>query len=622
MRAMNRFHTGDEKVTIRQAIAYNLRAIKMLHKIRPWALFTHCIISALNTITPLLILFLSSLVISELAGGRDVRRIIIYVSFTVGIGFLLSLIDRILWHIRTKIGGRDIWECMLMMLETQHTTMDYAYVEDAEVATLRAEIQARLDANQQGLMRLVYHGPRLFGHIGAFIGAAIILVGMFFVPSGDTFITSNLALILLILVSVSVPSLITTAIIKHTNSTVNSIMSTIAKYNVLWQYYAKTYTQTPDGGLDVRIFKLSTPIINAIEKSQNWYKNGWVRMQGRALGIIHVTGAVFMVLAYLVIGLRALEGMYDIGEVTRFVGAVTAFSTNLAGMLGGLSDFRENAPYLGQTFDYMDLPQHASKSEQGRKVDINQPVEISFHNVSFKYPRTDVYALKNINITFAQGQRLAVVGMNGSGKTTMIKLLCRLYEPTEGYITLNGININEYDYEEYLKTFAVVFQEFFIMALSIGQNLATNLHYDPELATTALEKAGFGDRLKELELGLDTILFKNYDESGITISGGEKQKIALARAIYKDAPFVVLDEPTAALDPIAEFEVYSKFNDLISDKTAIFVSHRLSSCRFCHHIAVFHEGEIIQYGTHEGLLKDSGGKYNEMWYAQAQYYEE
>jgi ATP-binding cassette subfamily B protein len=203
----------------------------------------------------------------------------------------------------------------------------------------------------------------------------------------------------------------------------------------------------------------------------------------------------------------------------------------------------------------------------------------------------------------------------------MIKLLCRLYEPTEGFITLNGINIKEYEYEEYLKTFAVVFQEFFLMALPIGQNLATALEYDPQQATAALEKAGFAERLKELEHGLDTVLYKHTDENGVNISGGEAQKIALARAIYKNAPFVVLDEPTAALDPIAEFEVYSKFNDLIAGKTAIFISHRLSSCRFCHRIAVFHQGEIIQHGTHEALLQTAAGKYHEMWHAQAQYYE-
>ncbi|MCL2197620.1 MAG: ABC transporter ATP-binding protein/permease [Defluviitaleaceae bacterium] len=615
---MSRFHTGNERLTLKQALAYNRRAIKILHKVRPGVLVIDCINSAIEAINPLVVLFLSSLVISELSGGREVSRIVFYVALAVGSGFLFSAASNILWYVRTKIGGNDFWECMLMMFEEKHSSMDFANVEDAEVAALRADIQAKIDANAQGLMKIVYTGPFLFGRVVSFIGAAVILSGMFFIPPGETFAQSHFILVLLIIASIMVPGVVTVVLTKRSHELIQSIMANVAKYNILWQYYAKTYTQTPDGGMDVRVFKLAGPILRAIEKSQTWFMKGYEKADSMFFGINAAVGVIFTVLAFLIIGLRALDGMYDIGEVTRFVGAVTAFSTSVVAIIGQSAILHRNAPNLGQVFDYVDLKQHAATAG-GRKL--SDETEIKFHNVSFKYPKTDRFALKNINITFARGERLAVVGMNGSGKTTMIKLLCRLYEPTEGHITLNGININEYDYEEYLKTFAVVFQEFFLMSMPIGQNLATNLEYDTGLAISALEKAGFGERLKELEHGLETLLYKHTDESGVNISGGEAQKIALARAIYKNAPFVVLDEPTAALDPIAEFEVYSKFNDLIGEKTAVFVSHRLSSCRFCHRIAVFHEGRIIQHGTHEGLLAENNGKYHEMWCAQAQYYE-
>jgi ATP-binding cassette subfamily B protein len=215
---------------------------------------------------------------------------------------------------------------------------------------------------------------------------------------------------------------------------------------------------------------------------------------------------------------------------------------------------------------------------------------------------------------------MAVVGMNGSGKTTMIKLLCRLYDPTEGYITMNGIDIKLYDYIEYMKIFSIVFQDFKLLPFTVAENIAASSNFDMDAMSDAVEKSGFGPRLKTLPNGLNSYLYKDFEEDGTEVSGGEAQKLALARALYKDAPFIVLDEPTAALDPVAEYEVYTKFNEIIGDKTAIYISHRLSSCCFCDDIAVFHDGRIIQRGGHEQLLADTGGKYYELWHAQAQYY--
>jgi len=223
---------------------------------------------------------------------------------------------------------------------------------------------------------------------------------------------------------------------------------------------------------------------------------------------------------------------------------------------------------------------------------------------------------------FNVGSRTAVVGMNGSGKTTMIKLLCRLYDPTDGEITLNGIDVKKYDYAEYLNIFSVVFQDFKLFSFPLGQNVASSVKYDGARVERCLMMSGFGERYEEMPKGLGTPLYKDFDEDGVEISGGEAQKIALARALYKNAPFIVLDEPTAALDPVAEYEIYSKFNEIVGDKTAVYISHRLSSCRFCDDIAVFHESELIQRGNHDALLSDRDGKYYELWNAQAQYYNE
>ena len=229
--------------------------------------------------------------------------------------------------------------------------------------------------------------------------------------------------------------------------------------------------------------------------------------------------------------------------------------------------------------------------------------------------------MRNLSLKFTLGKRLAIVGKNGSGKSTFIKLLCRLYDPTEGEIRLNGVDIRQYDYEEYLNIFSVVFQDFKLFSFSLGQNVATAMEYDREKVEQCLTKAGLSERLSSMRLGPDTALYKDFESEGVEISGGEAQKVALARALYKDAPIVVLDEPTAALDPIAEAEVYTKFNEIIGDKTAIYISHRLSSCKFCDEIAVFEEGAVVQRGSHEELLKEADGLYHALWTAQAKYYE-
>lgn len=240
--------------------------------------------------------------------------------------------------------------------------------------------------------------------------------------------------------------------------------------------------------------------------------------------------------------------------------------------------------------------------------------EIEFKAVSFRYPGTSTWALRHVSMKFDVGGRLAVVGENGSGKTTFIKLLCRLYDPDEGEIRLNGIDISKYRYDNYLALFSVVFQDFQLLAQPLGANVAAAEDYDRERAARCLEKAGFGARLAELLNGLDTCLYRDFEEDGVEISGGEAQKIALARVLYQDAPFIVLDEPTAALDPEAEAEVYTKFNDIVEDKTAIYISHRLSSCRFCDQIAVFDGGQVVQQGSHDQLIREEG-KYQSLWNA-------
>ena len=270
--------------------------------------------------------------------------------------------------------------------------------------------------------------------------------------------------------------------------------------------------------------------------------------------------------------------------------------------------------------DFLELENEMYQGSLTTEKRNDRNYSIEFKNVSFQYPGMDSYALKDISFKFDISKKLAVVGQNGSGKTTFIKLLCRLYDPTEGEILLNGIDIRKYSYEDYIKIFSVVFQDFKLLSFPLGENVAASVTVNEEKALKCLYEAGFGERFEKMKYGLKTNISKELEEESEEISGGEAQKIAIARAVYKDAPFIILDEPTAALDPIAEFEIYTKFNDIIGDKTAVYISHRLASCKFCDDIAVFHEGKLVQRGTHELLLLDEDGKYSELWKSQAQYY--
>ncbi len=323
---------------------------------------------------------------------------------------------------------------------------------------------------------------------------------------------------------------------------------------------------------------------------------------------------------YLFVGLKALGGAFGVGSIAQYVGALAGLSKGAADLLSALSDLLKNAEFLQPTFQLLDIPNHMYQGSLTTEKRSDRNYEIEFRDVSFRYPNTDAWALRHVSMKFKVGQRLAVVGENGSGKTTFIKLLCRLYDPTEGVILLNGIDIRKYRYDDYLALFSVVFQDFKLLSQPLGKNVAASEEYDRARAEECLRRAGFGARLDQLPEGLDTCLYRDFDENGVEISGGEAQKIALARVLYQDAPFIVLDEPTAALDPEAEAEVYTKFNDIVEDKTAIYISHRLSSCRFCDEIAVFDGGRVVQQGVHDGLVEPQG-KYRSLWEAQAQYYQ-
>ncbi|MBR6535722.1 MAG: ABC transporter ATP-binding protein [Lachnospiraceae bacterium] len=324
-------------------------------------------------------------------------------------------------------------------------------------------------------------------------------------------------------------------------------------------------------------------------------------------------------ISYFYIGLLALLKKITIGDFSMCITSASELYRGMLGVVQGCQDIAKRCVYANQFLKLLDYPVALSK---GDKVVAGDTHVIEFSHVSFKYPRSEQYVLKDINLEITSGEHLSVVGLNGAGKTTFIKLLCRLYDVTEGEILIDGINIKEYSEEEYRKLFAVVFQDFQLFAFSLKENIAFGENENTEEVEKVLRLSGFYEDAQKLPQGLDTMLYKSFDEKGTELSGGQQQKTAIARALYKNAPIVILDEPTAALDPVAEYDIYRSFDTLVGGKTAIYISHRLSSCKFCDKIAVFAENTIKEYGTHDELVNQKNGIYAELFAAQAQYYVE
>lgn len=322
--------------------------------------------------------------------------------------------------------------------------------------------------------------------------------------------------------------------------------------------------------------------------------------------------------AYLVIGARALYGVLPIGNVLLYAGSVTRAMSDLQTFLATGSEFDYINSYLSTYEDFIAQPSMAYDGTLPIEKRDDGQYEFAFHDVSFSYPGTNIPVLEHVTLSFAVGEKTALVGRNGAGKTTLIKLLCRLYEPTSGYITLNGIDIRKYSYKEYTQAFSVVFQDFHLFSLPLDENIAAGTEIDEAALQSSLAKVGLTECVQRLPQGTHTRLYNN-NGAGVDLSGGEAQRTAIARALYKDAPFVILDEPTAALDPIAEAEIYEQFSQMISGKTAVYISHRMSSCKFCDRIVVLDHGRIAEDGTHDTLLANHG-IYANLYETQAQYY--
>jgi len=498
---------------------------------------------------------------------------------------------------------------MILQLNRKAMSIDFEHLENPDVMDCYQKAQDGCGGNNsgvEGMMRQIVWLLRSF----LVTAVGIVILG-----------TMN-PLVVTFMVILAVCNFL---IVNHTNKVAKAkVWDPLAPW---WRkrYYMLITTTEFEEAKDIRMFGLKAWLLSKLNElnkvrydaqklnARLWF---WTSVAGNVLWLV----AQIFVYAWLVYSMIKRE--MSIGNFSLYLASSTAFFEYISNFLNGAGNILARSREVDDFRSFLDF-KGGDRSEEGKALPKLDAYEFIFENVSFKYPKAEQYALRNLNLKLNAGERLAVVGLNGAGKSTMIKLLLRLYEPTEGRILLNGVDVREYDKHSYYSAFAPVFQQVELFAFPLEENVSMK---EPECTYSdkvveCLNEAGLGEKVMSLPSGIKTELLKVVHDDGVDLSGGEKQKLAMARALYKDAPVVVLDEPTAALDALAEAKLYEDFDKLIGGKTAVYISHRLSSTQFCNHVAMFAEGKMVEYGTHAELM-DKDGEYAEMFRVQAQYYVE
>ena len=531
---------------------------------------------------------------------------------------IFSVIFITLWNTNSWYNSKTEIKCIIarmnLILEKNliTMTMPFIYTEDPNMLDCNQKASQAVGGNQQGVEGMMHIILNFSGSFGAVIAGLSIIS------------TINFKIVILMIA------------IALANFFISNLANKWCKKHV-WDELApwwrkRWYMDIALGDFsyakDIRMFGLKNYLTHKFQEI-NKIRFNYQKKNNRVWLLVSIASSFFWVISQVLIYIYLIRCIFaktiTIGNFTLYLSATATFFECVMSLLNSITNFLNNSRYVDDFRSFYEMPElRQNLPDQKTNLPKLQPqshYEFEFQNVSFKYPRAERFALQNVSIKIKAGERLAVVGLNGAGKSTFIKLLLRLYQPTEGKILLNGTDIQTYDLNSYFKIFAPVFQEVNLFAMSFAENVSMKSleNTDKDLAHQSVVQSGLEEKLDSLEKGLDTQLLKVIYDDGIDLSGGQKQKLALARALYKNSPVVVLDEPTAALDAIAESKLYSDFDKLIGGKTSIYISHRLSSTQFCNNVAMFKDGKLIEYGTHESLLKQNG-EYANMFKIQAQYY--
>lgn len=575
-------------------------------------------------------IYLASLVIDGVTGGRSVTYLIASAAIVCGIELLSSLIQVInnrCQQVHNTLYSRYVerYICEKVL------NMDYAKVEDIETQNKFQNARTYLSNQNTGIRAFVMHISNISIGIIEILLGFILIMPMLLVHSTNSggfygFIQSIWGFAAVFVICCAMEFLQAAVFTPMTDKEFDKAYTNTELLQAERErgFYMAHTIYNYRNGKKIRLYNEDQLIEKKYRESHTIVMKIWCRALFNINRTVAVMNLFDMLTTFLLYGFaiaRAASGIMTAGEVVAFVVYFTRIRYGIETISDNFGSILTKSHMWKQMFDFLDIPNEKYEGTIPTEKRDDNEYEFEFKHVYFKYPKSESYVLKDINLKWKIGGKMALVGQNGCGKSTLVKLLCRLYDPTEGEITLNGIDIKKYKYEEYMDLFSVVFQDSKLFSFSIAENVAADTDYDGERVEDCVRRVGLGERLDKMEKGIDTCLYKDFDENGVEISGGEAQKLCLARAVYKGAPFIVLDEPTAALDPISEHDIYTKFNGIVGTRTAIYISHRLSSCRFCDEITVMKDGRIAERGNHNELL-EKGGVYKSLWTAQAEYYKD
>ncbi len=551
----------------------------------------------------LLNIIIPKFIIDELVNESDVEVIFKLAIVLVASNFLINVISNLFDRIK-MIENRKVLNKFLIRLSDKMVRVDFEQLESNEYKDIEAKALKFIFGND-GFGSVLRDAFSIFGKLLSFIGIVIVLS------------TLNVIVVFVFFLLVLLNALVDSKV-KRRNSKLNLEE---AKVDRKIGYFVNIL-QSFKFGKEIRVENskdfIQDKYKDQLKETEKYTKR---KMNNSFYGKVFTSFTTLIKdgVAYFYLVTQFIANKITIGDFTMYLSAINSFSTSMIDIMQRIVNIYTFKPYYESVEQFLNLPTKIYDS--GTKVLEDKEYSIEFRNVSFKYQNTDHYSIKNLSLTIEPGKKYAIVGENGAGKTTFTKLLSRIYDPTEGEILVNGVNIKDIQLEEYVKIFSVVFQDFNLYSFTLGENVSLSDIDDSNYndIVNVLKESGFGNKLSKLSKGIETYIHKDFDDTGFTPSGGEAQKIAIARALYNSGDIIILDEPTAALDPRAEYEIYEKFDLLVKGKTAIYISHRLSSARFCDEILVFKDGEIIEKGTHDELIEQDG-MYNELYSMQSQFY--
>lgn len=546
--------------------------------------------------------------IDELSGPCDVGRLVFYTMVLVGVNAVFALLNNTM---KRFLGVKNLYvrDRISSLMGEKVMSVDYRHLEDPYYLDLKE--RASFAINSQNVIEsVIINLADVVKQFTTLLGVVVIMFSLSWI------------LVVLLCVGTGILIIIYALFSKYQVKFFQQIIPVNRKYSY---YIGLAYDEKIQK--DVRLYSMSDMMeerVTQYNREINTWFMGFFKKEGKFMGLFTIVNDLEAALANGYVAIRVITDKWgariSIGGFTMYVSAAVTFSKTIFGFAKGFVTLIQYLTYLDPFMEFMELPDDKciygnAKLEGG----INS---IRFENVTFAYPKCEKPVLNNLSFEIKGGEKVSIVGLNGAGKSTVVKLLCRLYKPMEGNIYINDKNIYEYESQSYNSMLAAVFQDYMLFAFSIEENITCRpCGEDADSANELIKKVGLSDKIKELPEGLKTYFGKSYDENGIEMSGGQAQKVAIARALYKNASLIILDEPTSALDPIAEAEIYENFNSLVGGKTAIYISHRMSSSVFCDKILVIDGGTVKDYDTHENLMKKTDSLYYKLFHSQALNYE-